>query len=275
MRAGKPSATAIGAAAFRAAHLHLFDGAPIHADSFALPLMGLPGRDELRSFIERLDAPAPRRVSAYFALRHRYSEDRLHAALARGVTQVVLLGAGLDSFALRHPHVPTKVSFVEIDHPDTQRWKLERLAALGLATPGVRYLPVDFATQGLVAALASAGLELTRPTFFDIAEGATLETLSLAARHAAGSEIVFDVILPFESLAPDECEISRAAELASRARGEPWLSYFQPGPFASRLRTLGFSRVDRLAPEAAAAYYVGQPPEVTPLNAWQLMAAVV
>ena len=282
MRAGKPSATAIGAAAFRAAHLHLFDGVPIHADSFALPLMGLPGRDELRSFIERLDAPAPRRVSAYFALRHRYSEDRLHAALARGVTQVVLLGAGLDSFALRHPQVPSRVSFVEIDHPDTQRWKLERLAALGLATPGVHYLPVDFAVQDLAAELASAGLEQARPTFFAwlgvtqyIAERAALETLSLAARYAAGSEIVLDVILPFDGLAPDEREISRAAELASRARGEPWLSYFQPEPFASRLRALGFSRVDRLAPEAAAAYYVGQPPELTPLHAWQLMAAVV
>jgi O-methyltransferase involved in polyketide biosynthesis len=96
MRAGKPSATAIGAAAFRAAHLQLFDGAPIHADTFALPLMGLPGRSELQNFIERVAAPATRRVSAYFALRHRYSEERLHAALAHGVTQVVLLGAGLD-----------------------------------------------------------------------------------------------------------------------------------------------------------------------------------
>jgi methyltransferase (TIGR00027 family) len=282
MKAGRPSATAIGAAAFRAAHLQLFDGAPIHADSFALPLLGLAGDSELRAFIERIDAPTPRRVCAYFALRHRYSEERLHAALARGVTQVVLLGAGLDSFALRHPHVPRAVSFVEVDHPDTQRWKLERLTALGVTTPGVRYLPVDFAAQELATELASAGLSPARPTFFAwlgvtqyIAEGATLETLSLVARHAAGSEIVFDVILPFEDLAPAEREISRAAELASRARGEPWLSYFQPETLASRLRALGFSRADRLTPEDAAAYYAGQPPEVTPLHAWQLMAAVV
>ena len=180
------------------------------------------------------------------------------------------------------PQVPSEVSFVEIDHPDTQRWKRERLAALGLATPRVHYLPVDFASQDLATELASAGLERARPTFFAwlgvtqyIAERAALETLSLAARHAAGSEIVFDVILPFEGLAPDEREISRAAELASSARGEPWLSYYPPERFASRLRTLGFSRVDRLTPEAAAAYYVGQPPEVKPLHAWQLMAAVV
>ncbi len=282
MRAGKPSATAIGAAAFRAAHLLLFDGAPIHADSFALPLLGLPGSNELRSLIERLDTPALRRVCAYFALRHRYSEERLHAALARGVTQVVLLGAGLDSFALRHPQLPSEVSFVEVDHPDTQRWKLERLAELSLPTPRVRYLPIDFATQELATELISAGLARAQPTFFAwlgvtqyIAERAALETLALVACHAAGSEIVFDVILPFEGLAPAEREISRAAEMASSARGEPWLSCFQPEPFASRLHALGFSRVDRLTPERAAAYYVGQPPEVTPLQAWQLMAAVV
>jgi methyltransferase (TIGR00027 family) len=194
----------------------------------------------------------------------------------------VLLGAGLDSFALRHPQVPLEVSFVEIDHPDSQRWKLERLTALGLATPGVRYLPVDFAVQELATELASAGLAPTRPTFFAwlgvtqyIAESAALETLSLVARHAAGSEVVFDVILPFEGLAPVEREISRAAESASGARGEPWLSYFQPATLASRLLALGFTRVARLTPDDAAAYYVGQPPDVAPLHAWQLMAAVV
>ena len=148
-----------------------------------------------------------------------------------------------------------------------QRWKLERLAAPGLATPGVRYLPVDFAAQELATELASAGLSPTRPTFFAwlgvahyIAERATLATLSLAARHAAGSEIAFDVILPFEGLTPAECEISRAAELASCARGERWLSYFQPEPFASRLGALGFRRVDRLAPEGAARLTPGNRP---------------
>jgi methyltransferase (TIGR00027 family) len=282
MRAGKPSATAIGAATFRAAHLLLFPGTPIHADTFALPLTGLPDREALRSSIERFDSPALPRICAYFALRHRFSEDRLRAALARGAKQVVLLGAGLDSFALRHPELVRQVSFVEIDHPDSQSWKLERLRALGLETPGVRYVPLDFARQELASELIAVGIERGRPTFFAwlgvsqyVSERAALETLALVAAHAAGSEVVFDVILPFEGLAREERAISRAAERASSGRGEPWLSYFEPESFARRLRAVGFDRVDRLAPAAAAAYYAGQPPEVTPLYAWQLMAAVV
>jgi O-methyltransferase involved in polyketide biosynthesis len=59
-----------------------------------------------------------------------------------------------------------QVLFVEVDHPDSQRWKRERLVSLGLETPGVHYVPVDFASQDLRKELASAGVDPGRPTFF-------------------------------------------------------------------------------------------------------------
>lgn len=284
MELGKPSQTAISAALFRAAHLHLFAGPKIHQDTFALPLSGVGGYDELRAFaqqVEELKFPL-RRASAYFASRHRFSEERLRVAVDRGVEQVIILGAGLDSFALRHPQVPKEVLFVEIDHPDSQRWKRERLASLGLDTPGVRYLPIDFASQDLQNELAAAGVDRAKPSFFAwlgvtqyIAEEAAYETLSLVARHVSGSEIVFDVILPMDVQPPDEREISRMAAEVSAARGEPWVSYYAPEPLTGRLVSLGFNPVEWLTPEAARAYYEGQPTEVRPLSAWQLIAATV
>ena len=284
MEPGKPSQTAISAALFRAAHLHLFAGPNIHQDTFALRLSGIGGYDELRAFaqqVERSKFPL-RRASAYFAARHRFSEERLRAAVDRGTEQVVILGAGLDSFALRHPQVPKDLLFVEIDHPDSQRWKRERLASLGLATPGVHYVPIDFASQDLEKELASAGVDRAKPTFVAwlgvtqyIADEATHETLSLVAHHASGSEIVFDVILPFDAQLPDEREMSRMSAEVSAARGEPWVSYFVPEQLAGRLDSLGFNRVEWLTPEAAGAYYEGQPPEVQPLGAWHLIAASV
>ena len=284
MELGKPSQTAITAALFRAAHLHLFGGPMIHEDTFALRLSGLGGLDELRAFaaqVEQLNFPL-RRASAYFASRHRFSEERLRAAVDRGVDQVVLLGAGLDSFALRHPRVPNDILFVEIDHPDSQRWKRERLASLGLDTPGVHYVPVDFASQDLQKELARAGVDPGKRTFFAwlgvtqyIADTASYETLSLVAQHASGSEIVFDVILPTEAQPSDEREMSRISAEASAARGEPWVSYFEPEQLDGRLASLGFSRVEWLTPEAAGAYYEGQPAEVRPLSAWRLVAATV
>jgi methyltransferase (TIGR00027 family) len=269
---------------FRAAHLHLFAGAKIHADTFALQLSGVGGYDELRAFAEQVEqSKFPlRRVSAYFAARHRFSEERLRAAVDRGVEQVIILGAGLDSFALRHPQLAKDVVFVEVDHPDSQRWKRERLASLGLDTPDVHYAAIDFAAQDLQTELASAGVDRAKPTFFAwlgvtqyIPDEAVYETLSLVARHASGSEIVFDVIVPIEAQPSDQRAISRMSARVSAARGEPWVSYFEPEELAGRLASLGFNRVDWLTPQAAGVYYEGQPTEVRPMSAWQLIAARV
>ena len=267
MQPGTPSATAISVASLRAAHLHLFNSPKIHKDTFALQLSGAKGVEDLRARLEMSKLPQLQRVSAYFACRHRFSEDRMWAALSRGVRQVVLLGAGL---------------FVEIDHPDSQLWKLNRLQTLGLSTPGVRYVPVDFASQNLEDELRSAGVRTEQPTFFAwlgvtqyISEPAAITILSLAARHALGSEIVFDVIVPFQALTPDELQISSAAQTSSHERGEPWMSFYRPEQIASRLLALGFASVQPLTPEDASRYYIGQPAGVTPLRAWQLVSAVV
>ena len=281
---GKPSRTAISVALFRAAHLHVFDGPKIHEDTFALALSGLGGGDELRAFAARVEqSKYPlRRASAYFAARHRFSEERLRTALDRGVRQMVLLGAGLDSFALRHPEVPSEVLFVEVDHPESQRWKRERLVSLGLETPGVHYVPVDFASQDLRKELANAGVDPDRPTFFAwlgvteyLEEEASTKTFSLVAQHARGSEIVFDIILPLDAQPTDERELSRRSAELSAARGEPWLAYFVPEQVEQRLASLGFDNFAWLTPELAASYYKDQPAEVRPLAGWRLVAATV
>jgi O-methyltransferase involved in polyketide biosynthesis len=108
-----------------------------------------------------------------------------------------------------------------------------------------------------------------------IPQESAFETLSLVARHASGSEIVFDVILPFDVQPPDEREMSRMSAEVSAARGEPWVSHFVPDQLGARLVALGYHRVEWLTPEAAGAYYEGQPAEVRPLGAWRLVAATV
>lgn len=204
------------------------------------------------------------------------------AALERGVRQVVLLGAGLDTLALREPSLVRRVRFVEIDHPDSQQWKLGRLRVLGLETPGVSYVPVDFASQDLGTELTSAGIQTSEPTFFAwlgvtqyITEEAAMATLSLVARHAPSSEIVFDIILPLDGLPSDEMRISTAARASAEARGEPWISFFRPEEINPRLLALGFDHVQTLIAEDARQYYLGQPVGVTPLTAWQLISAVI
>lgn len=283
MKPGKPSRTAIGAAAARAAHLYMHETARIHVDDFAQRLIGDPERNQLLEGLRQWNTPSPARVCAYFALRHRFAEDQLEQALERGVRQLIMLGAGLDSLALRRPALAREVRLVEVDHPDSQRWKLSRLEELGLETPFVIYVPVDFGTESLEARLADSGVRLDQPTFFSwlgvtqyIDRTACDATLELIAGRPRGSEVVFDFIVSNELLAPLERAFSDAASGSSAVRGEPWLTYFDPSELEDQLSHLGFEKIQRLTPQLAASrYYVGQPADVTPLEAWQLVSARV
>src|SRR4029450_7673529 len=92
------------------------------------------------------------------------AEDALADAVARGIRQYVILGAGLDTFALRNPH-PSLCMF-EVDHPRTQEWKRRLLAEEKLAPANVTFVSVNFEKQDLLTELRSAGLNLQEPTFF-------------------------------------------------------------------------------------------------------------
>src|SRR5262249_61130663 len=93
---------------------------------------------------------ASRPMPLVIAARSRLSEDALAASVARGVRQVVVLGAGLDTFSLRNPYAEQGVRVFEVDHPATQAWKRERLREAGLALPAsLTFPPVDFEPQGL------------------------------------------------------------------------------------------------------------------------------
>jgi methyltransferase (TIGR00027 family) len=258
-------------------------GVPIHVDDFALRLIGISGPDELLEAVGRWTTPSPARVCAYFALRQRFAEDQLGRAIERGIRQIVLLGAGLDSLALRRPGLATELVLVEVDHPDSQSWKLARLEELGLETPSVVYLPVDFGSERLEERLRASRLDLDQPTYFSwlgvtqyIERAASEATLGLIAGRPRGSEVVFDFIVRDDLLAPTERAFSEAAAANSSVRGEPWLTYFDPSELEGQLADLGFTQTERLTPELAAArYYSAQPAGVTPLEAWQVVSARV
>src|ERR1700730_10042639 len=163
MQAGEPSHTARGAAAYRAIHQTL-EGGIIFSDPFASKILD----DETRARRDEIAAkPSLRPMRLFIAARSRFSEDTLAACVARGVRQVVVLGAGLDTFSLRNPYAWLGVRVFEVDYPATQQWKRERLNEAGLAIPGsLTFAPVDFERQSLADGLKAAGLDADRPAFF-------------------------------------------------------------------------------------------------------------
>jgi methyltransferase (TIGR00027 family) len=192
-------------------------------------------------------------LRAFIAMRSRFAEDGLAAAVSRGVHQYVLLGAGLDTFAYRAGAFFSGVTVFEIDHPATQAWKRARLVEAGIAVPpNVVYAPVNFESETLADGLARAGFDFSRPAFFAwlgvtpyLSRAIVMETLKyIATSTAPGSEIVFDYAQPVEAL--DAAQRANFEAMAQRvaAAGEPFKSAFEPAELARDLYALGFSSVE-------------------------------
>jgi len=258
LRAGQPSRTALGAAAFRAIHQTLEGGVIFH-DPFAVRILD----DETGAGLDDMAADVSLRpMRLMIAARSRFSEETLAACAARGVRQVVVLGAGLDTFSLRNPHAGVRV--FEVDYPATQDWKRERLEQAGLVVPDtLTFAPVDFERQSLTDGLAAAGFRSDRPAFFQwlgvvpyLTREAISQTLDFIAR-VPESEVVFDYGEPFENYSQERrANVMAVAERAA-ARGEPWLSQFDPAEISDLLREAGFGVVEDLGMAALSERFYG------------------
>src|ERR1700676_4204576 len=163
MQEGKFSKTAHRVAIRRAAH-QLLDQPKVLDDPLALRIIGTEAADDLRSNPKEHHAFS-RAFRAFMAARSRYAEDELARAVAHGVTQYVVLGAGLDTFAYRNPHPGLRV--FEVDHPSTQAWKREQLQAAGILIPSsMTFVAVDFERQTLAERLAQSEFRADEAAFF-------------------------------------------------------------------------------------------------------------
>ena len=113
----KPSLTARHVALLRAAH-QLLDAGAVFADPLAVPICG-EHAGAIRNFA--LKQPWLARLRLFTAARSRFAEEKLAAAVDRGVEQAVVLGAGLDTMGLRNPHRDRGLRVFEVDSPATQQ----------------------------------------------------------------------------------------------------------------------------------------------------------
>jgi methyltransferase (TIGR00027 family) len=252
---GAPSATAQRVATRRAAH-QLLDQPRVFDDPFALTVIGKAAAQELEASLDAQQTPWNRGLRVFMVARSRYAEDRLAVAYGAGMRQYVVLGAGLDTFALRNPY--TDLAVFEVDHPATQAWKRARLAEVGAAPrPGLAFAPVDFQSQRLADGLAAAGFDARRPAFFSwlgvamyLPEQAVFETLAFVAGLPSPSEIVFDFMVRPELMSPASRLAAEALGRSVAELGEPFRSAFDPADLVGSLRAAGFAEAETL--DAAA-----------------------
>jgi methyltransferase (TIGR00027 family) len=232
MQSGQPSRTALGAATHRAVH-QLLDRGYIFADPLAFRILGTHPDVIDR---EAESDPTRRRLRMFIAVRARFAEDALTDAIAHGVRQLVVLGAGLDTYAYRSSF-GEKLRIFEVDHPATQAWNRLRLAEAEIPVPlALTFAPVDLERQTLTDGLAAVGFDTAQQTFFTwlgvvpyLTEKAVFATLGFITSLSRGAHVVFDYRNP-PTTGPDQDEHNAAREaLAARVAslGEAFRSEFE------------------------------------------------
>jgi methyltransferase (TIGR00027 family) len=268
MQPDRYSRTALAAAFMRAYH-HLHDDPKLLDDPYAHRLLS---RGEMAAIAERfrhdgaelgVQADDPESLlaltlrtvkpAAFVLARARYAEERLASAVARGVGQYVLVGAGLDTFALRRADLAERVEVFELDHPQSQAAKRERLAKAGLAEPrNLHFGSVDFERESIADAIRRLPFRCDRPALFAwlgvtmylsrIAIESTWRVLREVA--APESELVFDFITPAALTATT----ARAQQLRERTRaaGEAIITGLDPSTLAVELQANGWNLIEHL-----------------------------
>ncbi|MFO0882622.1 MAG: class I SAM-dependent methyltransferase [Pirellulales bacterium] len=275
-----PDNTAIRMALWRALHLE--------ADAPRIPSRQLRSSLSLPRLAGKTRPDtAPSRVllaSASIVARARFVEDLLTSKIAAGISQYVILGAGLDTFAQRYPQFSSQLHIFEIDQPSPQAWKRERLHQLGLGIPpNLHLVPVNFeAGDTWWQKLTAAGFDSTRPAFIAstgvsmyLTREAIIATLRQVAKLAPGSVLVMSFLLPIDQVDPSiRPGMERAVE-GARASGTPFLSFFMPTDLLALARDAGFTQVEHVsADDLAQSYFANRPDGLRPpSNSEELLIA--
>jgi methyltransferase (TIGR00027 family) len=255
-----PEDTAARVALWRA--LHVEADAPPHVFDDTLGLKLLAPDDSWRSRPDM--SPFTRPFRASIVARGRFIEDLLEKKVDRGVRQYVILGAGLDTFALRRPELASRLVVFEIDRPGPQEWKRNRLIELGLGVPSfLRFVPVDFeAGQAWWELLEAAGFSSSQPAVVSstgvsmyLTRSAIDATLQHVAALARGSTLVMSFMLPVEMAEPEVRPGIERAMAGARANGTPFISFFTPAEMLEISRTAGFHRVEHVSAAALGERY--------------------
>jgi methyltransferase (TIGR00027 family) len=262
--------TALGAALWRIAHL-LVDGEPkVFVDTLAQRLLGVSDENVIKA-----KAVFPASTAAW-VLRSRYTEDRLTEAFSRGVTQYVVLGAGLDTFAYRKERAFEDLRVFEVDTPESQSWKRDRLEKANIEIPAsCEFVPCNFEIQSLPEAFSQSTFDRERPAFVSwlgVTQYLQREAIEKTLRWVAGlgpsTELVFTYCVP-------EARSAGGVRFADQA-GAHFVSFFSTVEMERLLRETGFQQTRPLTlDEARSAYFDGRTDGLLPSDFEYLMWARV
>ncbi len=241
-----PDHTAVRVALWRALHVQIDSQPHVLEDEVGLKLVA--PEDDWHSRPD-MDPQFTSGFRASIVARARFIEDLVAEQLENDVNQYVILGAGLDTFAERKTEIASQMTVFEVDQPETQDWKRNRLIELELGIPEwLKLVPVDFeAGSSWWEQLKESGFDISRPAVIAstgvtqyLTKDAIMTTLRQVAKLAPGSVLAMTFLLPFEQTAPDIKKDAEEAEKGARSSGTPFISFFQPQEMIELAHEAGF-----------------------------------
>ena len=263
MKDNNVSRTAEIVAAMRAKHT-LYDEPVVFEDPYAIDFCNKQWQGMLRAgnlpwkVMDKV-ARGMQPIALEVIGRARYTEDLLDLAIANGVTQYVILGAGFDSFCLRRPDLANSLSVFEVDFPATQTAKRQQmLKNYGSLPSNLHFVDVDFEQETLADGLARSDFDPSKRTFFSwlgttmyLSHAAVIATLrSLVSCTATNSELVFDYYTAPKLMAA-VLALPRAQRFVTRIarQGEPFIGFYQPEAISELLCSNGLSLLENFSPK--------------------------
>lgn len=277
-----PDSTAVRVALWRALHVQIDSPPHVLEDEIGLKLVapaeGWRSRGDMHP-----QGTAPFRAS--IVARARFIEDFLGEEVNHGISQYVVLGAGLDTFAQRKPEIASRFQVFEIDKPATQEWKRQRLNEIGFQIPSwLHFVPVDFESgvnwwQQLVvngfdtkksAIVTSLGVSMY------LTMDAIKDTFQKATHLAPGSKFVMTFMLPLDQLDPRDQPGYQMALKGAQASGTPFISFFSPDEILKLARDFGFRKLDHFSTtQLTPRYFANRTDDLRPSTGEDLLIATV
>ncbi|MFD1425884.1 methyltransferase (TIGR00027 family) [Kroppenstedtia sanguinis] len=261
----EPDSTAVRVALWRALHVQVDSPPYVFEDEVGLRLAA--PEDGWRQRPD-MDPEGTSGFRASIVARARFIEELVTEQLSQGVTQYVILGAGLDTFAQRRPEVASRMRVFEVDQPVTQAWKRQRLIELGFGIPEwLRLVPVDFeAGWSWEEQLKAAGFDKSQPAVVAstgvtqyLTKEAIRATLRQVATLAPGSTLAMTFLLPLELTESELRPGVEAASTGARASGTPFISFFSPPEMLALAREAGFREARHVsATDLNQRYFTGR-----------------
>jgi methyltransferase (TIGR00027 family) len=240
-----PEHTTVRVALWRALHVQIDPKPHILTDEIGLKLIA---EDNWRSRPD-MNPEFSKGMRASIVGRARFIEDIVEKQSDQSVTQYVILGAGLDTFAQRRPEIASRLQVFEVDQPGPQAWKQKRLAEIGFVVPEwLHFVPVDFEVgESWWDQLLVAGFDIRKPAVIVstgvsmyLSKEANLATFHQMAKLAPGSTFAMTFMLALDLLDPEERSSLEFVMKKAREAGTPFLSLFLPPEILAMAKEAGF-----------------------------------